>query len=65
MISSSDNCFYPAGQFAPGQQDAPLAAAAFQPDVGPQPHDFPLIPPTRMGFAQAYNILHVQVGQHV
>jgi hypothetical protein len=65
MISSSDNGFNPAGKFTPGQQDAPLAAAAFQPDVGSQPHDFPLISPTWMSFAQTYDILHVQVGQHV
>jgi hypothetical protein len=62
--SSSDDGFYPAGQLAAGQQDAPLAAAAFQTDICTQPHYFPFIPATGMRLSQADYVSNVQIWQH-
>lgn len=48
-------------QLAPGQQDAPAAALAFEPDIRAQTRDGPLVGAARVLFAQAQVIVETQV----
>src|SRR5512133_2025056 len=44
-------------QLSPGQQHPPFAAAAFQADISPQAHNFPVKTSAWMRLSQAYNVL--------
>jgi len=46
------------------QEDPPLALQANKPDVGPNAHDFPFHPPTRMLLAKADNVTHLDFYIH-
>jgi len=52
-----ENCLKTTKQLAAGEQHTPPALQAFQPDIGPQAYDSPIISATRMGLAQPYNIV--------
>ena len=49
-------------QLAPGQQDAPAAALAFEPDIRAQTRDGPLVGAARMLLSKAEMIVETQVG---
>jgi hypothetical protein len=49
------------GKFAPGQQNAPPAAFAFQPDIRAKSYDGPFVGTARMLFSKAKMIVETQV----
>jgi hypothetical protein len=57
MFSLRENCLETTKQLAAGEQHTPLALQTFQPDIGPQAYDFPIISATRMWLAQPYYIV--------
>jgi hypothetical protein len=57
MFGLRENCLEATKQLAAGEQHAPLALQAFQPDIGPQAYYFPIISATRMGLAQPYYVV--------
>jgi hypothetical protein len=57
--------FEPFGKFTAGQHDASSAAFAFQPDIGAQARDNPLIGAAGMLLAQAQMVVELEVGKHV
>jgi hypothetical protein len=59
-----DGGFQTPGEFAPGEQYAPPAAFAFQTNIRSQAGDHPLVGSAWMRFAQAQQVIQLQVGQH-
>jgi len=57
--------FEPFGKFTAGQHDASSTAFTFEPDVGAEARDRPLIGATGMLFAQAQMIVELQVEEHI
>jgi hypothetical protein len=49
--------FKPVGELAAGQQDAPLALAALQANIGAQTHHPPFVAAAGVGLAQTYDII--------
>jgi len=53
------------GELSPGKQNPPVALAAFQSNICPQPDDDPLVASAGMVFAQLNTIMQPEVSQHV
>lgn len=51
-------------QLAPGQQDAPAASFALEPNIRTQTCDGPLVRTARMLFSEAEMIVKTEVGKH-
>lgn len=52
-------------QFAPGEQDAPPASQAFQPDVRAEAGNGPFVGAARVLFAESQSVAEAQVGEHL
>jgi hypothetical protein len=59
-----DEGFGPFRHLAPGEEHAPSAGQAFQPDVGAQTHHAPLVPAARVRLAQAQNVVEAKIEGH-
>jgi len=51
-------------EFAPREHDAPSAAFTFQPNIGTETRNSPLIGTTWMLFAESQVVVEAKVGQH-
>jgi hypothetical protein len=51
-------------EFAPREHDAPSAAFTFQPNIGTETRNSPLVGATRMLFAESQVVVEAKVGQH-
>lgn len=65
FISSRQIGLHALGELAAGQHDAMPAALTFQANIGAEPHDGPLVRATWMRFAQAQQVVELEIGEHL
>jgi len=63
-IWNGNDLFQSPGEFAPRQQDPPLAGAALQPNVGAEADDFPIVTAAWMRLPQADDGFQAKFWKH-
>ncbi len=62
MGATRKDRFKSTSQFPPGDENTPATGQAFYTDIGAQPDNFPVTPPTRVRFAQPDHIIDGNIG---
>jgi hypothetical protein len=62
--AAPDELFHALFKIVPREENSMVTGRADNADIRPEPHDFPFVPAAWMRFAQANDIVHVELERH-